>query len=119
MSSEWITTETPGQHLTGPLKEKETLRGRPKETWRKTVEKERKQLGFNTWAETTRQAQDRSKWRGDREISQVHFFVSQLHYLGTVNFSNKYITQKLNSAGGLLVPEGISRPVVSDSGLGG
>jgi hypothetical protein len=23
MSSEWITTGTPGQHLTGPLKEKE------------------------------------------------------------------------------------------------
>ena len=36
-------------------------RGRPKETWRRTVEKERKQLGFNTWAEETRQAQDRSK----------------------------------------------------------
>jgi hypothetical protein len=26
------------------------------------VEKERKQLGFNTWAEATIQAQDRSKW---------------------------------------------------------
>jgi hypothetical protein len=39
-------------------------RGRPKETWRRTVEKERKQLGFNTWAEATRQVQDRSKWRG-------------------------------------------------------
>jgi hypothetical protein len=36
-------------------------RGRPKETWRRTVEKERKQIGFNTWAEATRQAQDRSK----------------------------------------------------------
>jgi len=59
MSSEWITTGTPGQHLTGPLKEKE--RGKPKETWRRTVEKEGKQLGFNTWTEATRQAQDRSK----------------------------------------------------------
>jgi hypothetical protein len=39
-------------------------RGRPKETWGRTVEKDRKQLGFNTWAEATRQAQDRSKWRG-------------------------------------------------------
>jgi hypothetical protein len=38
-------------------------RGRPKETWRGTVEKERKQLGFNTWAEATIQVQDRSKWR--------------------------------------------------------
>jgi len=38
-------------------------RGRPKETWRGTVEKERKQLGLNTWAEATIQAQDRSKWR--------------------------------------------------------
>jgi hypothetical protein len=28
------------------------------------VEKERKQLGFNTWAEATRQVQDRSQWRG-------------------------------------------------------
>jgi hypothetical protein len=42
-----------------------------------------------------------------------------LHCLGTVNISNKYITQKLNSAGGLLVPEGIIHPVVSDSELGG
>ena len=39
-------------------------RGRPTETWRRTVEKEMKQLGFNTWAEATRQVQDRSKWRG-------------------------------------------------------
>ena len=39
-------------------------KGRPEETWRRTVEKERKQLGFNTWAEATRQAQERSKWRG-------------------------------------------------------
>jgi hypothetical protein len=46
--------------------------------------------------------------------------MNKLHCLvGTVNFSNKYITQKLNSAGGLLVPEGIIRPVVSDSELGG
>jgi hypothetical protein len=39
-------------------------RGRPKETWRRTVEKESKPLGFNTGAEVTRQVQDRSKWRG-------------------------------------------------------
>ena len=49
-------------------------RGRPKETWRRTVEKERKQLGFNTWVEATRQAQDRSKWphspREDRELKK-------------------------------------------------
>ena len=44
--------------------ERKRQRGRPKETWRGTVEKERKQLGFNTWAEATRQVQDRSKWRG-------------------------------------------------------
>ena len=57
MPSEWITT---GIDWAPEGKRK---RGRLKETWR-TVEKERKQLGFNTWAEATRQAQDRSKWRG-------------------------------------------------------
>ena len=61
MSSEWITTGTPGQYWAPEGKRK---RGRSKETWRRTVEKERKKLGFNTWAEATRQAQDRSKWRG-------------------------------------------------------
>jgi hypothetical protein len=30
----------------------------------KKKRKERKQLGFNIWAEATRQVQDRSKWRG-------------------------------------------------------
>ena len=44
--------------------ERKCKRGRPKETCRRTVEKERKQLGFNTWAEATRQPQDRSKWKG-------------------------------------------------------
>ena len=30
----------------------------------RSVEKERKQLGFNTWAEATREVQDRSQWIG-------------------------------------------------------
>ena len=38
-------------------------RGRPKETWRRTVEKERNKLGFGSWAETRKVATDRDEWR--------------------------------------------------------
>jgi sorting nexin-29 len=38
-------------------------RGRPKETWRRTVEREMKELKM-TWDTTTTQAQDRQQWRG-------------------------------------------------------
>ena len=37
-------------------------RGRPKETWRRTVEAEMKQQGW-TWGYLERAAQDRNKWR--------------------------------------------------------
>ena len=36
-------------------------RGRPKETWRRTVESEMKEQGW-TWSYLERQAQDRSQW---------------------------------------------------------
>ena len=38
-------------------------RGRPKETWRRTAEKERKQLGFNSWESAGAAARQRSEWR--------------------------------------------------------
>ena len=38
-------------------------RGRPKETYRRTVEKEMKQLGLNSWAAAAAVASDRSAWR--------------------------------------------------------
>ena len=38
-------------------------RGRPKETWRRTVEKERTVLGFGSWSEVTVAARDRVTWR--------------------------------------------------------
>lgn len=38
-------------------------RGRPKETYRRTVEKEMKQLGLNSWAAAAAVASDRSEWR--------------------------------------------------------
>ena len=38
-------------------------RGRPKETWRRTVERERTQLGFANWTETARAAQDMTNWK--------------------------------------------------------
>jgi len=37
-------------------------RGRPKETWRRTVEKEREEEGW-TWGLLQRKAEDRSQWR--------------------------------------------------------
>ena len=38
-------------------------RGRPKETYRRTVEKEREQLGFHSWDAAAAVAGDRRKWR--------------------------------------------------------
>ena len=39
-------------------------RGGPKEIWRRTIERERKDLGFQTWNDATKVAKERDKWRG-------------------------------------------------------
>jgi len=39
-------------------------RGRPKETWRRTAERERAALGFGSWSEAAAAARDRAAWRG-------------------------------------------------------
>ena len=38
-------------------------RGRPKVTWRRTVERERQKMGFATWSEAVTTARDRAGWR--------------------------------------------------------
>ena len=38
-------------------------RGRPRETWRRTVERERCEMGFKTWTEAARIAIDRKRWK--------------------------------------------------------
>ena len=38
-------------------------RGRPKETWRRTVKRERGELGFKGWTEAGSCAKDREAWR--------------------------------------------------------
>ena len=38
-------------------------RGRPKTTWRRTVEKERSLAGWRTWSEAKNTAADRNKWK--------------------------------------------------------
>ena len=38
-------------------------RGRPRETRRRTVEKERSQMEFKTWTEAARTAIDRKRWK--------------------------------------------------------
>ena len=38
-------------------------RGRPRETWRVTVERERGELGFKDWTEAGSCARDRETWR--------------------------------------------------------
>ena len=38
-------------------------RGRPKETWRRTIERELKLFGWGTWREAHQAAQDRAVWR--------------------------------------------------------
>ena len=37
--------------------------GRPKTTWRRTVEKERENLGWRSWNEARAIAKDRDKWK--------------------------------------------------------
>ena len=39
-------------------------RGRPKETWRRTAEREGAALGFGSWSEAAAAARDRAAWRG-------------------------------------------------------
>ena len=43
--------------------ERRRSRGRPKKTWRRTAEKERKALGFSSWSEAALAARDRAAWR--------------------------------------------------------
>ena len=38
-------------------------RGRPREAWRRTVERERCEMGFKTWTEAARIAIDRRRWK--------------------------------------------------------
>ena len=38
-------------------------RGRPKTTWRRTVESEWRRLGFNSWTQIEQVAKDRAKWK--------------------------------------------------------
>jgi len=37
-------------------------RGRPRETWRRTVEGERQKMGFATWNEAVAAMRDRADW---------------------------------------------------------
>ena len=39
-------------------------RGRPKETWRRTVDRERIEFGFPSWPEAAQAAANRDMWRG-------------------------------------------------------
>ena len=43
--------------------ERKRKRGRPNETWRRTVEKERMAMGFNSWVEAGLAAANRVSWR--------------------------------------------------------
>jgi endonuclease/exonuclease/phosphatase family metal-dependent hydrolase len=40
-------------------------RGRPKITWRRMIEKERNEAGWNTWTSVRQAAKDRQSWRND------------------------------------------------------
>ena len=47
-------------------------RGRPKETYRRTVERERQQMGFNSWSAAAAVARDRGKWKDIIASSMIH-----------------------------------------------
>ena len=42
-------------------------RGRPKTTWRRTVEKERSKAGWQSWSEVRTAPQDRNRWKAHVE----------------------------------------------------
>ena len=48
-------------------------RGRPKETYRRTVERERNQLGFQSWGAAANIAKDRPAWRDLIASATVHW----------------------------------------------
>ena len=48
-------------------------RGRPKETYRRTVERERQQLGFSSWSEAGAVASRREEWRSIINTSMLHW----------------------------------------------
>ena len=45
------------------LNAQHTKRGRPRETWRRTIERELKENGLGTWAAAASAAEDRTAWR--------------------------------------------------------
>ena len=47
-------------------------RGRPRETWRRTVERERGKLGFNSWEAAGAAARDRQLWRSFIRCPTLH-----------------------------------------------
>ena len=48
-------------------------RGRPKETWRRTVERERQAIGLTSWDEAAAAAHDRHRWRELIRCPNLHF----------------------------------------------
>ena len=54
------TNPSQKQHLNGKGKRS---RGRPRETWRRTIEGDLKKMG-KTWKEVEKIAANRNKWRG-------------------------------------------------------
>ena len=48
-------------------------RGRPKETYRRTVERERQQLGFSSWSAAGAVASRREEWKSIINASMLHW----------------------------------------------
>ena len=65
MKPDWtcIEDETRFVTKTGLTWAPEGKRTRPSETWRRTVERERCEMGFKTWAVAERIAIDRKRWK--------------------------------------------------------
>ena len=38
-------------------------KGRPRETWRRSAERERQEMGWSSWQEVQRKTMDRTDWR--------------------------------------------------------
>ena len=47
-------------------------RGRPRETWRRTVERELEKEGLRTWAAAASAAEDRTAWRQRAHCPILH-----------------------------------------------
>ena len=110
----WMHSSLPRAGLTC-TPEGKRKKGRPRETWRRTVEKEYMAMGYCSWAEGVLAAADKMPWRSTISGSTLHtekrqrrrrppchrvvLFVSCGHVVIVASSSSSYMTSPSSSWG--------------------